>query len=125
MAEQLYVVGEKFGSGYPDGLYVARLLEGKHINYYIIIGVLEIPSVRAVANSEAWSNATIRKYESLAYFPKDERIRQPQIYDGEWVEDSEEEYNRSYTKALIKSIQHYQQIGDTEAVDRLLEMKKG
>lgn len=116
MNETLYIMGEKFSGGYPDGRYVCTLLPGKVWDYYIVSAVLEYPSVRAVANPDAWSNAKIKGYGDLFYYRKG--IDKPEVYTGN-LGTSEEEYNLSLVAAIEKSMEDYNAKGDMEAVDRL------
>lgn len=60
--EKLYIVQKKVAGSYPNGRYICTLLHGKVFDYYIVKAVLEYPSVRAVANDKAWSNAVVEPY---------------------------------------------------------------
>lgn len=117
MKELTYIFGEKIADGYPSGRYVCTLLSGQMWDYYIVSAVLDYPSVRAVANSEAWSNAEVKKYGDLFYFRRDEDER-PEVYTGN-LGTSEQDYKLSLVDAIERAIEEYKAKGDSEAVKRL------
>lgn len=111
-------MGEKFSGGYPSGRYVCTLLQGQVVDYYIVSAVLDYPSVRAVANDEAWSNAEVKKYGDLFYFRRDGGYERPEVYTGN-LGTSEQDYKLSLVAAIERSIEEYKAKGDMEAVDKL------
>lgn len=120
MKEKLYIVGKKVAGGYPDGRYVCSKVKGKVHDHYIIKAVIDYPSVRAVANENAWSNAEVYPYTKMFSVLRGEMMREPEVYEGN-VGTEEDDYNLSLVMAIEKSIEEYKAKGDIEAVDRLRE----
>lgn len=114
--DELYIIGEKVAGGYPEGRYVATKLRGRVHDHYIIVGVLNCPSVRSVANRDAMSRAEARKYGSIySVLRGDERSKEPERYDGYWNDDSERAYNDSLLEAWERERRRLIAEGDTEA----------
>lgn len=117
--EPLYIIGRKAGQGYPDGRYVCTKLKGKVHDHFFVKLVLDYPSVRAVANDEAWSNAEVKPYGKMFSWLRSEMSRHPEEYTGEVTGLEEEDYELSLVAAIEKSIAEYEEKGDREAVDKL------
>ncbi|MBQ7976267.1 MAG: hypothetical protein IJ300_11335 [Clostridia bacterium] len=119
MENKLYIVGSKVGSGYPEGRYVCTKLEGKVHNHFFVKLVLDYPSVRAVANDEAWSNAEVYHYGKMFSFLRSKMILPPEEYTKPIVGIEETDYELSLISAIEKAIDEYREKGDEEAVERL------
>lgn len=118
MKEKLYIVGKKVAGGYPDGRYVCSKVRGKVHDHYIVKAVIDYPSVRAVANEDAWSNAEVYPYCRIVSVIRSEMMRELEVYEGN-VGTEEDDYNLSLMMALEIAIEEYTAKGDMEAVDRL------
>ena len=121
METKLYIIGKRVGSGYPDGRYVCTKLEGKVHDHFLVKLVLDYPSIRAVANDEAWSNSEVYPYCKRFSWLRSEMIRHPEEYTGTVVGLEEEDYELSLVAAIEKAIEEYEATGDEEAVERLRE----
>ena len=121
MNEPLYIVGTRFGSGYPNGRYICTKIAGKVWDWYIVKAVLDYPSVRAVANDDGWSNARVAPYCHPFYFWPDARREPPKEYEGTVTGLEESDYNLSLVSAIERAIEEYKARGDSEAVDKLRE----
>lgn len=121
MQDKLYIIGRKFGSGYPEGRYVCTKLTSKVHDHFFVKMVLDYPSVRAVANNEAWSNAEVYPYGKLFSWLMNEMSRQPEEYKGTVTGLDEEDYQLSLVGAIEREIEAYEAKGDEEAVERLRE----
>lgn len=120
MNQPTYIVGEKFSGGYPSGRYVCTLVTGPVYDNYIVTAVLDYPSIRAVANNEAWSNAKVKKYGDLFYFRREEGYKRPEVYNGN-LGTSDRDYQLSLIDAIERAIEGYEAKGDAEAVGKLRE----
>lgn len=119
MENKLYIIGKKVAGGYPDGRYVCTKLEGKVHDHFFVRLVLDYPSVRAVANNEAWSNAEAKPYEKMISCLRSTMVRQPEEYEGTITGLTKKDYDLSLMSAIERAIEEYEAKGDTEAVKRL------
>ncbi len=118
--DNLYVIGTRVADGYPEGRYITMKVPGKVCDYYIVIGVLDYPSIRAVANPSAWSRAKVKKYGDVIIRKPDERTREPERYEYH-AADTEAAYNESLLAAMDAERLRMIKRGDIEAA---LEMAK-
>ncbi len=118
--DNLYVIGTRVVDGYPEGRYITTKLKGKVCDYYIVIGVLDYPSIRAVANPSAWSRAKVKKYGDVIIRKPDERTREPERYEYH-AADTEAAYNESLLAAMDSERLRMIKRGDIEAA---LEMAR-
>lgn len=121
MKEPLYIIGRKVAGGYASGRYACTKFEGEIYDHYYVRLVLDYPSVRAVANDEAWSNAEVYPYCKRFSFMRSGMTRQPEEYTGTVTGFEEEDYQLSLVSAIERAIEEYKEKGDEEAVDRLRE----
>ena len=121
MEDKLYVIGRKVAGSYPEGRYVCTKLEGRVHNHFIVRLVVDYPSVRAVANGDAWSNSEVYPYDKMFSGLRSEMIRHPEEYTGTIVGLEEEDYELSLVAAIEKAIEEYKAKEDMEAVERLHE----
>lgn len=122
--EELYIIGQKVANGYPEGRYVATRLKGRVHDHYIIIGVLNYPSIRSVANTDKISRAEVKKYGEMIHMLRDERTREPERYDGsEIIGDSAESYNESLLRAMDEEKRRMIEQGDSEAAFEMARRK--
>lgn len=114
MEDKFYIIGEKIAGKYPSGRYAATKVHGVVHDHYIIVGVLDYPEVRAVANPTAWSGAEEREYGSMVTVMRGETMREPEEYTG-YVDDSLEGYDKSLFEAMARLRIRYAREGDIDA----------
>lgn len=119
--EKLYIIGRRVAKGYPEGRYACTKITGAVHDHFYVKLVLDYPSIRAVANDEAWSNAEAYPYCKRFSWLRSELTRQPEEYTGTIVGLEEEDYQLSLIAAIERAIEEYKAKGDAEAVDRLRE----
>lgn len=119
MDDKLYIIGRRVAGGYPDGRYVCTKLEGKVHDHFFVRLVLDYPSIRAVANNEAWSGAKVQPYCKMFSWLRADMARHPEEYTETVAGLEEEDYELSLVAAIENAIEEYNAKGDTEAVDRL------
>lgn len=124
MDENLYILGKKVAGGYPDGRYAATKTETATDDIYRVVKVLEYPSVRAVANKDAWSNAEVWKFGKVFFVPKADKLaRKPEVCDGV-AEITEDDYRHSLYEAIQRAKMAAIKSGDMEAAKRLYDKQQ-
>ncbi len=121
MDEVLYEVGEKVAGVYPEGRYIAIKVSGRIHDHYMIVGVLDMPSVRAAANPEAWSGAEVRPYGSMVSFERGGMIKEPKEYEGTAGTEAGD-YIDSLREAAGNMREAYIEAGDEAAAFRAMVM---